>query len=137
MDQAEDALRLFANALTGLLDKTNLFTRDEWAKVLGVTEATIQDWTEDKDLPRPDQLYVIVVTLQRSSDVPEEPLKIFDWVSKISSVQVSPLGKRMLPNIFTYMMRPAFSDLSGRLAKLSIEEQENLLVNLYPPPSYQ
>ncbi len=124
----------FAEALVGLLDRTALFDRAGWATVLGVTEAAISQWVGDKTIPRPDILFTILATLKRSTDVPQDPLREFTRVAEQPSTSVSPNGVRMLPTIWQYMTRPAFSELSGRLAKLPMPEQEKVLEEIYGNP---
>jgi hypothetical protein len=121
----------FAIALIGLLDRTNLFERYEWAELLSVSEPAISQWVGDKTIPRPENLYMIVATIQQSSGVPEAPLAIFKTMAQRIATEVSPHGKRMLPTVWEYMMRPAFSELASRLAKLSPAEQEKLLEETY------
>jgi hypothetical protein len=122
----------FALSLTELLDNTNLFDRREWSEVLGVTEPAISQWVGDKTIPRPDNLHMIVITLERSSGVNRAPLRSFKSMAQLKATEVSPHGKRMLPSVWEYMMRPAFSELSGKLAKLPIAEQERLLDEMFP-----
>jgi hypothetical protein len=118
---------LFALSISGLLDKTNLFNRREWGEFLGVSEPAISQWVGDKTIPRPDNLYMILDILQQSTDIPEAPLRSFKDMARRNAIEVSPHGKRMLPTVWEYMTRPAFSDLSSKLAKLSTEDQEKFL----------
>lgn len=118
---------IFALAIKALLDETNLFNRREWAEFLGVSEPAISQWVGDKTIPRPDLLYMMVDVLEHSTDVPEAPLKAFQAMAQQAATEVSPHGKRMLPTVWAYMTRPAFSELSSTLAKLSPEEQAKLL----------
>src|SRR5207244_2263066 len=57
----------FAEMLLRLIDETNLFTRAEWAEILDVSEAAISQWVNDKTLPRPELLRMIVDTVKRSN----------------------------------------------------------------------
>ena len=122
---------LFAQALRGLLDDTQLFSRKDWADLLGVKQAAISQWVHDITIPRPDHLYVIFDTLKSSDLQDEERLTIFREISNRPSISVSPRGKRMLPTIWEYMTRPAFSELADRLAKLPPAEQEKYLEERY------
>jgi hypothetical protein len=122
---------LFANALTHLLDDTDLFDRADWADVLSVSTAAISQWVNDKTIPQPDYLYTIY-EMVKGSDLPsEEPLINFREIAKLPAYEVSPHGRRMLPNIWSYMTRPVFDDLSKKLARLAPEEQEHLLESIY------
>lgn len=125
----------FASALKGLLDDTGLFERREWAKVLGVKVAAIEDWLAERSIPRSSQLNMLVTVLEHSSGIPPEPLHVFAQMAALRATLVSPFGSRMLPTVGEYMKRPIFSELSSRLAKLSAEEQGRLLEELYPPVS--
>lgn len=122
----------FALAIAKLLDETNLFNRREWAEFLGVSPPAISQWVGDKTIPRPDTLYMILDILQQSTDVPEGPIKSFKALAQRRATEVSPHGKRMLPSVWAYMMRPAFSELSSRLAKLSPADQERVLAEKFP-----
>lgn len=123
----------FATALAALLDQTNLFSRAEWAGVLGVSAPAISQWVGDKTIPRADNLHMIVITLERSTDVPEGPIAAFKEMARCPATKVSPHGKRMLPTVWEYMTRPAFSELSNKLAKLPENEQEKILENEFLP----
>src|ERR1043166_8242176 len=122
---------IFATALTGLLDETELFERADWADLLGVSESAISQWVTDKTIPHADHLYVIFATL-KGSDIPsEEPLNYFRQIAQLQATEVSPNGRRMLPNVWAYMTRPAFDDLSRKLVNLSPSEQEELLESMF------
>jgi hypothetical protein len=123
---------LFAETLKGLFDETNLFDRKDWSEFLGSSEQKIQNWLEDREIPRPDHLFMIIEVLKNSDGVRREPIKRFETVSTQRATEVSPFGKLMLPTVKEYMERPAFSDLSSQLAKLSSEDQGKLLLELYP-----
>jgi len=135
-------MSLFTDALKGLLDDSNLFSREEWAeylfiKVINGTNNkgphTIEEWLREESLPKPHDLSMIVLVIERSSDTNKEPLVAFNQMSALPARTVSKFGKRMLPTVFEYMHRPLFCDLANRLAKLwTIEEQEALLEKEYP-----
>ena len=121
----------FAAALESAFDDTGLFTRKEWAKFLGVKEVSISDWVNDRNLPRPSHLSTMLLTLEGSSDVKEAPLEAFKAMAARPATEVSPHGKRMLPTVMEYAKRPVFSALSSALAKLSPDEQGELLSGIY------
>ena len=89
-------------------------------------------WLKDEAVPRPSDLAMIWITLERSSDVLKGPMELFRQMANLPARKVSPFGKRMLPTVWEYMHRPAFSELSSKLAKLSAKDQEELLDGLYP-----
>jgi hypothetical protein len=120
----------FARALTSLFDDTGLFTRKEWADLIGVSPSAVSQWLSDATVPRADHLYMIFDTL-KGSDVPQQPLDNFRRMAELPAITVSPHGKRMLPTVWAYMTRPAFDALSNQLAKLDTKEQEELLENAF------
>ena len=124
---------LFAAALEGLLDETGLFSRAEWGEVLGVSQPAISQWVKDRTIPRADNLSMILLTLERSSEIPTGPLDNFRKIAELPAIEVSPHGRRMLPTVDAYMTRPANSDLASDLAKLSPEAQATLLEKRFPP----
>ena len=129
-------MSIFAKALANLLDNTNLFTRREWAKFAGVTEDKIEGWLKDEDIPRPYTLSLITLCLKNCSDVNQSPVIEFEKISELRSTLVSPYGDRMLPTIKEYYSRPIFSDISSKLAKLTLEEQGNFLLEMYPEKNH-
>lgn len=124
----------FAESLARLLDETNLFKRSQWAEFLSVTPAALSQWVNDVTIPKPDRLYMIFEVLRQSDGVPAEVLDAFRETAQARSTQVSPHGRRMLPTVWDYMMRPAFGDLANRLAKLPPVEQERVLADTFPAP---
>src|SRR5262245_7245575 len=124
----------FAQALSALFFETNCFNRDQWVDFLGTTRAKIAEWLSDKSLPRPDQLWMAIQALKRTSDILVEPVEAFEVMAAKRATEVSPLGEQMLPTVQEYMSRIAFSELANRLAKLDPEDRVKLLKDLYPEP---
>ncbi len=122
----------FAEALKSLLDDSGVFDRKDWAYLCGVKQIKIDDWLADTSIPRPHDLNMIVITIERSSDMKKEPLEKFIEVTQRRATEVSPHGARMLPTVCEYMKRPAFNELSSQLAKLEPQEQAKLLLRIYP-----
>jgi hypothetical protein len=148
----------FSKALKDLLDDTNLFNRTEWSyflfgfnfKAKGIE--TIQNWIDDKDIPRPMNLTMIIINLSSTSvadfvtsgiqmaikgnqpnlDLGCKELKAFGEMAKKRATDVSPFGKRMLPTVAEYMSRATFSEMSSKLAKMTHEQQEKFLMEQYP-----
>lgn len=118
---------LFAAALKNLLDDTTLYDRAEWADYLLISEAAISQWLHDKTVPRPDLLYMIYDTLAMTDGVPREPLAAFELVAKRPATEVSPLGSRMTPTVWEYMMTTSYGAIGQRLRKLDREGQINML----------
>jgi hypothetical protein len=125
-------MSLFTEALADLLDKTAFFSRAEWADFLMIKEALIDRWLAEKDLPKPYWLHMIWLALETSSNIPKEPLDKFKTMALKSSKEVSDkFGTLMLPTVWEYMNRPAFCELSSKLAPLNPKEQEKLLEEFY------
>jgi energy-coupling factor transporter ATP-binding protein EcfA2 len=118
----------FAEALTGLLDNTQLFQRREWASLLGIKESAISQWLSEETIPKATNLNMVFVTVERASDADKGPLETFRQMATLPALEASPRnGKRMLPTVWEYMKRPVFDQLSSELAKLTPAEQEQLL----------
>jgi transcriptional regulator with XRE-family HTH domain len=98
----------FATALERLLDKTGLFTRDEWAQFLGISAPAISQWTNDHTIPEPDRLNMILSVLRESDGVPKEILDEFDQLALKPSLEISPHGDRLDSTLKEYMLRPLF-----------------------------
>ena len=96
----------FARVLGDLLDATGLFERKEWAELLGVPEAAISQWVNDKTIPRADHLFLVVNTLKWADLEDETPLLRYDHIAEEPSVDVSPHGTRMRPTIAQYISKP-------------------------------
>ncbi len=56
----------FGKVLKVLLDESQLFNRHDWAYVLGTSLTQIQQWLDDVYLPRPEDLYMIIRSIDRS-----------------------------------------------------------------------
>ncbi len=123
---------LFAMCLRAMLFDTNMFTETEWGQFFHVRPGKIADWCFDRDIPRPYNLSMLVLTIERSSDTLKAPL--YDWqeMEQMRATKVSPFGARMLPTVHEYRSRLIFDDLNSQLAKLKPTEQAKLLLELYP-----
>jgi len=51
--------KTFGQQLRVLLDESDLFSREEWAMLLGVEPSTLEGWVDDSSLPTTDELWVI------------------------------------------------------------------------------
>ncbi len=122
----------FSQALEGVLDNTEMFRRHEWAELLGTTEEVIRYWITGTDIPRSSHIFMIMSTLQNSTNIPLEPIDAFMAMAKKPALDVSPKhGGLMLPTVDEYMNRPTFSELGNTLAKLSKVEQDTYLRGVY------
>src|SRR5579875_954422 len=100
----------FAAVLTKLLDNTGLFTSSEWAAFLKVTPAAISQWVNDKTVPSPEILQMMVNVLRKSDDVPQAILREFDQLASRPSVEVSPHGQRLESTLADYLLRPVLKE---------------------------
>lgn len=96
-----------------------------------VDKSCIDRWLNDEEVPSHEHLFMLYDVIV-TSDVVQSPVVTFVAMAAQPARDVSPLGKTMLPNVWEYMNRPAFSDLSTQLANLSPEEGDKLLESLYP-----
>ena len=94
----------FGQILEKLLDESELFSREEWAEVLGfnVSTGTISDWVEGRSFPKPDHLYFVVETLKHS-DVPDITLQL------IAELMPSPINR------FNQAPLPELPQLRGKV----------------------
>ena len=94
----------FAQAIRGLLLETDLFTREEWCQYLAIDrsnpaelktlDSRITDWCEDRDVPDPRHMELIVDTLRGCSDpkgVIRVALERFWQVMRLKPSQLTPL----------------------------------------------
>lgn len=106
----------FARALRALLTESELFTRSEWARVLNVSEPAISQWVNDKTVPRPDILHMLVdIVSDTNGKGSVEALKRFWAVADTPSEEVSPLGVRMAPTVNEYMKSATIAGLAKSL----------------------
>lgn len=121
----------FSECLKALLFESELFERAEWPQFLMVKNDAVDDWLADKSIPRPSDIFMAYssVTYYDCNSKPAEPFKIM--AEKRASL-VSPLGDLMLPTVWAYFHRPAFSEVSSKLAKLDNAGKVKLLQSLYP-----
>jgi transcriptional regulator with XRE-family HTH domain len=118
---------LFANVLTHLLDRTDLFTRQEWAEFLKVTPAAISQWVNDKTIPSPELLRMIVSVLRESDGVPAQLLSEFDRVAQLPSAEISPHGDRLDRTLADYLLRPLLKGFFAIYEPLPASLKERVL----------
>jgi transcriptional regulator with XRE-family HTH domain len=97
---------VFATTLTKLLDETNLFNRREWSEFLNVSQPAVSQWVNDKTIPEPDLLQMILRVLRESDGVPREPLDDFEALMVRPFADISPHGTRLDPTLGDYLLRP-------------------------------
>jgi hypothetical protein len=123
----DDQRSPFAAALVRLLDDTKLLTRQQWAELLDVSPAAISQWVNDKTIPRPEVLRMIIDALEENPDFAALVLAEFKQISRRPSAEVSPNGERMSPSIGHYVVKPLLEGFLRNLAGLDFEAQERIL----------
>jgi hypothetical protein len=123
----DDQRSPFAAALVRLLDDTRLMTRQQWAELLDVSPAAISQWVNDKTIPRPEVLRMIIDALEEDPDLAACVLGEFKEISRRPSAEVSPNGDRMSPSIGHYVVKPLLEGFLRNLGGLDFEAQESIL----------
>ena len=122
----DDQRSPFAAALVRLLDDTNLMTRQQWAELLDVSPAAISQWVNDKTIPRPEVLRMIIDALEENTKMSPH-VGEFREISRRPSAEVSPNGDRMSPSIGHYVVKPLLEGFLRNLSGLDFEAQESIL----------
>lgn len=117
-----------ATILERLLDETKLFTRQEWARYLHVTQSTLSQWTHDKTIPMAKHLVMIVDTLRASIHTPMGILEDFYKIVQMPSSHISPHGARLGDNVLAYMNEERRKDFLQTLKQLPVEIQERIIL---------
>src|SRR5215471_11940692 len=123
----DDQRSPFAAALVKLLDDTKLMTRQQWAELLDVSPAAISQWVNDKTIPRPEVLRMIIDALEEDPALSAQVLGEFKEISRRPSRDVSPNGERMSPSIGHYVVKPLLEGFLRNLGGLGFEAQESIL----------
>jgi hypothetical protein len=123
----DDQRSPFAAALVRLIDDTELMTRQQWAELLDVSPAAISQWVNDKTIPRPEVLRMIIDALEEDPDLAARVLGEFKEISRRPSAEVSPNGDRMSPSIGHYVVKPLLQGFLRNLGGLDFEAQESIL----------
>ena len=116
-----------ARALTDVIDKAGLYSREDWGFILDVSEAAISQWLSDTTLPRPEMLRMILGTLKESARVAPDIVDKFNALLHKSATGISPHGSRMGGSLARYLARPLREGLMRELDVLPDEEQEQVL----------
>lgn len=119
-------MSLFGQMLQKLFDNTEVFTRTEWARFLGIPESSISEWMNDKSIPRSDLLFMMVDFLRNTDGIPHEILLEFENMSKLPSRDVSPLADYIGNTVSEYMSE-TFEDIGRRLRGRSPVQQQRIL----------
>jgi hypothetical protein len=118
----------FAEALKRLLDDTNFHSRSEWSSVLGVSAPALSQWVNDKTIPRPDLLRILLNLLRtRGGEDAGKHLEAFDALLDLPAESISPIGSRLGSNLRSYLANRSLLDVARSLRGMSPEEQIALL----------
>lgn len=118
---------LFADALARLLDRTEMFSRKEWAAALGVTPAAISQWVNDKTLPRAQTVRGVLDLVRRHSGADCIAVRDFMKLNALRAKAISPLGERMGPTMTHYLVAPLVESFLNLLETATLEQQEEVL----------
>ena len=119
----------FAEMLRRMLDDTERFDRAEWAGVLEVSTPAISQWVNDRTLPRPESLRLIVSVLRPVAGEPGPVLSDFLKLADQPAEEVTPLANRLGddPSFAHFMVRPLRENFLQLLATLPPPLQEAVL----------
>lgn len=119
---------IFAVALQSLLDDTNYYSRTEWAKFLGISTPAISQWVNDKTLPRPDLIRMILDVLGATENKNTTIIvSNFQDLMDEPSENISPLGARLGFSLKDYLKAGSFVRFGRQLRGLTPEEQISLI----------
>jgi len=116
---------LFAITLQKLLDETNVFNRADWARFLGVPEASIEKWLLDELVPRADLLHMLYSCVARSAPL-HEAVDRFEEMASSSAAVVTPHWRIMKPTVWKYMCQNGM-DFFGKNFRVMSKEERDLL----------
>lgn len=131
---AAKQLSLFAQRLARLFDETGVFTRADWARVLGTEIEMLEDWTSDRGMPRPDLIAGVLDVLNNTDGAPMEPMLAFEELYELPAKEISPHSAIMGPNLKSYLTHVGFESVY-RLRGLSPFEQVLVLRGTWYPPA--
>jgi hypothetical protein len=123
----DDQRSPFAVALARLLDETYLLTRQQWAELLDVTPAAISQWVNDKTIPRPEVLRMLIDAIEESSAPPAQILTEFRAISRRPATEVSPHGERLGTSVGHYIVKPLLDGFLRNMYGLDSDAQERVL----------
>jgi hypothetical protein len=117
----------FAQILKRLLD--HMFSRRDWSKFLGVSQAAISQWLSDRTIPKPETLRMIIDVLSNSDHKPKELLAEFEAMTLKLAHEVSPNGERFGDSVSAYLISPLINNFMLDLKGLNSESQERILLS--------
>lgn len=96
----------FASTLKELVDGTNIYSRSQWAQLLGTPEDSINQWLNDEDIPGPVNLRSLWSLLLEDTRVSNKPLQGFNDLMHEPAENISPYGFKMKPTVAHYIIKP-------------------------------
>lgn len=114
----------FSSMLKCLLDETELLKRAEWSLVLGISQPAISQWVNDKTVPRADVIRMIVDVVQTfGCGRGREALRLFEALLDEPSDSISPLGRRLVPNLRSYLSHHSYIEIARNLRSIPPDER--------------
>lgn len=112
---------VFARILVQLLDESGFYTRAEWGRFLGVSEPAISQWVNDRTLPRPDLLRMVIDLLKtRGGVAAADGLIALEAIMDEPADAISPLGGRLGPTLRSYLKVRSIGEI-GRAMREGVE----------------
>lgn len=118
-----------ATVLTGLLDDTNLFSREQWAEILNVSMPALSQWVNDQTIPRALVLWSLIriVTERAKGGQFSEPYKAYLAIADLPGPEISPHGERIGKSLKHYMIVHLRDVFLANLDAMSAAKQEEIL----------
>jgi hypothetical protein len=131
--------KTFGEALRKMLDDSKMFTRPEWADFLDRSEEELELWTEDREMPDPVTLRMLLAALADSDGIPQAVFEEWESIAHLPIRTTAPgflkPGSRYYPHyphvpintLRMYVMWPRYEALLRRVSSFPVEDQEALL----------
>lgn len=116
-----------ATFLRAVFEECGPGTREGWAKLLDVSEASLSLWANDRTLPRPSALRGIVTRLRDDPSTPSPLREEMEAILAAPVAKVTPKHDRVDGTLGAYVIRPLVDRLLDTLDDLSFAERENIL----------
>jgi transcriptional regulator with XRE-family HTH domain len=116
-----------ASVLAAIIDDSNIFDRETWAKLCYVSPSAISQWLSDSTLPRPENLRLLLHIAETTEGFPPATIALFRQIASRPSQEISPHARKIGPSLQTYLLGPMIDAMLDKLAVLPPEEQERLV----------
>lgn len=115
---------LLALALVSLFDKTDYFSRKEWARFFGIEESVLNEWTTDKGIPHASCLNMSLDMLGERSEV---PIELTALLTK-PATEITPHLEILGSSLQSYLENNSLEEFGGRLKLLDQEDMARALL---------